>query len=147
MGMARKPLGPEHVEAERVGRARVVTTACGDVHTGVGDGGGHAQTWGAASHPGSEVPCGTLGHTDIADKHDKRGLGPTLIAPRLLLGARFGRYLAFGPARGGFDHEHEWPAGWRRGGGRRWSRRAGKGGESQILVAGGRRGGGGGGDR
>ena len=89
----RDRMEPQQVGVEWMRGAKIVTAACGEAHTAAVTEEGALYTWGAGRlslYPGCKGPGG-LGHEDLADK-----LVPTLVAPRLLLGARVGRCLALG---------------------------------------------------
>jgi len=85
----RDRLAPERVGAELLGGVKIVTAACGTHHSAAVSEEGALYTWGAAQVYvyGSQELTG-LGHEDLEDKRV-----PSLVATRLLLGARLGRCL------------------------------------------------------
>jgi alpha-tubulin suppressor-like RCC1 family protein len=81
-------LVPTRVDPQRVGGVQVATVASGYYHSAAVTEGGALFTWGRgkAYPPGSQTPGG-LGHADLRNR-----LVPTLVSPRLLGGARVGRW-------------------------------------------------------
>jgi hypothetical protein len=79
---------PTRVDPERFAGAQVATVAAGLSHSAAVTEGGALFTWGRgeADQAGSQVPGG-LGHADLCNR-----LVPTPISPRLLGGARVGRW-------------------------------------------------------
>jgi alpha-tubulin suppressor-like RCC1 family protein len=83
-------LVPTRVDPQRFGGAQVATVAGGAYHSAAVTEGGALFTWGKGKtdscHPRHLVPGG-LGHADLRDRRV-----PTLVSPRLLGGARVGRW-------------------------------------------------------